>query len=223
MLAVCDNCGKEFNRKTSQLLKYKNCFCSRECLRIGMLGKSSDGQFKIAYDHIDSNGLLLCTSCGEYKDQSLFSKRKNIPHRYDRGYFCLECAAKSHHRLYKNRRPSKVKYLNTIDGFIKSIVQHAKNRKKSKEYGYDLDFNYIMDMYNNQDGLCAISNVRMTTISGSGIINTNLSIDRIDSSIGYLKGNIQLVCRIVNLMKSDMSSKEFYLWCNMISKNNSNE
>ena len=45
------------------------------------------------------------------------------------------------------------------------------------------------------------------------------SIDRIDSSKGYIKNNIQLVGWIVNQAKSDLSNKEFIEMAHLISKN----
>ena len=48
----------------------------------------------------------------------------------------------------------------------------------------------------------------------------NISIDRIDSSKGYIKGNIQLVCGIVNVMKSDSSEDEFLQLCKKIVEHN---
>jgi len=40
-----------------------------------------------------------------------------------------------------------------------------------------------------------------------------LSIDRIDSSKGYVEGNIQLVCRAVNYAKHALSQQEFIELC----------
>lgn len=56
----------------------------------------------------------------------------------------------------------------------------------------------------------------MTHIAGSGRVPTNISIDRIDSSKGYLRDNVQFVCDIVNRMKSDMSLPELLFWCGNI-------
>lgn len=47
-------------------------------------------------------------------------------------------------------------------------------------------------------------------------MHTNLSIDRIDPSKGYEIGNIQLVCAIVNIMKSTLSISELQWWCKRI-------
>lgn len=58
----------------------------------------------------------------------------------------------------------------------------------------------------------------MTILAGSGRVNTNISIDRIDSSLGYVRGNVQFVCDIVNRIKQDLSQEELYKWCNLILK-----
>jgi len=53
-------------------------------------------------------------------------------------------------------------------------------------------------------------------LAGSGRINTNISIDRIDSSKGYLRDNVQFVCDVVNRMKQDMSQGDLENWCSLI-------
>ena len=56
----------------------------------------------------------------------------------------------------------------------------------------------------------------MTYQAGSGRVNTNISIDRIDSSVGYVRGNVQFVCDVANRMKQDLSQKELLVWCERI-------
>lgn len=62
----------------------------------------------------------------------------------------------------------------------------------------------------------------MTYIQGSGRHLKNMSIDRIDPNKGYTKDNVQLVCAQVNMMKSDMSLEELYMFCEAKIKNNEN-
>lgn len=72
---------------------------------------------------------------------------------------------------------------------------------------------YVFSIYHKQGGLCALSGRQMTFICGQGYQVTNISIDRIDSSIGYVEGNIQLVCRAVNVMKSVFTQDDFVNFC----------
>jgi hypothetical protein len=46
------------------------------------------------------------------------------------------------------------------------------------------------------------------------------SLDRIDSSKGYVEGNVQWVHKRINIMKNDLSDSEFIEWCRVVSKNN---
>ena len=46
-----------------------------------------------------------------------------------------------------------------------------------------------------------------------------VSPDRIDSSLGYIKGNVQLVLASVNTFKMDMCQDEFIALCKAIAKN----
>lgn len=56
----------------------------------------------------------------------------------------------------------------------------------------------------------------MTYQAGAGRVRTNISIDRIDSSKGYVRGNVQFVCDVVNRMKADMHVTELQYWCKKI-------
>ena len=104
--------------------------------------------------------------------------------------------------------------------FIASILNHAAKRKQ--HLGFDLDLGYLINLYEIQAGQCALSGVKMTHTAGLGRVNTNISLDRIDSSKGYLRGNVQFVCRVVNIIKQDMDKKELCDWCIKIYKH-SNE
>lgn len=98
--------------------------------------------------------------------------------------------------------------------FISSILNHAAKRKQ--HLGFDIDLGYLLQLYAQQQGRCALSGVEMTYCAGSGRVNTNISIDRIDSSIGYVRGNVQFVCDVANRMKQDLSQEELLVWCKKI-------
>ncbi len=48
----------------------------------------------------------------------------------------------------------------------------------------------------------------------------NMSIDRIDSNIGYEEGNIQWVDKRINMMKGSLSNEEFIELCTKVSEYN---
>ena len=55
---------------------------------------------------------------------------------------------------------------------------------------------------------------------GTGYHLGNVSIDLIDNTKGYVKGNIALVCLAINMMKYTLELKELIEWCKLIATNN---
>lgn len=82
-----------------------------------------------------------------------------------------------------------------------------------------MSLDFLEDLYNKQNGKCAISGFDMTYITGSGRVPTNISIDRIDSNIGYVRDNVQLVCIQANKMKAELTMKELKTWVEAIYTN----
>jgi hypothetical protein len=91
-------------------------------------------------------------------------------------------------------------------------------RAKSKEKGLQLniDVEYLISIYKEQQGRCRICNVQMTHVYGE---LTTISIDRIDSDIGYIKGNVQLVCRAINLAKQHLPNQSIIEFIQKVREN----
>jgi hypothetical protein len=68
-----------------------------------------------------------------------------------------------------------------------------------------------------QNYLCAITKLPLTCELRKGEnIYTNASVDQRIAAGGYTEDNIQLVCRIVNIMKWNLTQEELYIWCERI-------
>ena len=63
---------------------------------------------------------------------------------------------------------------------------------------------------------CPLSGETMTHILGKGAILTNISIDRINSDKDYVRGNIQFVCLMANIMKNKYDNKNLLIWSKKI-------
>jgi hypothetical protein len=95
------------------------------------------------------------------------------------------------------------------------LGKRDKNFKK-----FDID--YLMYLYKKQNGLCRYTGIPMTHIRGSGYVQTNISIDRINGSKGYKKRNIQLVCRWANAAKNSLNPNDFIGFCHKVYNKNPN-
>lgn len=218
MVSTCEYCKKEFSRKPSQLLKYKKSYCSKQCKKLDQVGKNQKGQFETKHKNQVLDGKVLCTNCLEYKLEGDFYKASLLKHRLQREYFCKKCSKTVKKRSYLKSRPYKLKYLATKEGHLKNLLQKIKHRNKNN-IPSNLTIEFLLNLYDKQEGKCSISGVDLTTISGKGRVFTNISVDRIDSSKGYTEDNIQLVCFIINLMKQELSQESFLNWIKIIYTN----
>lgn len=131
---------------------------------------------------------------------------------------CKECVlliSKSRHiSSYKDKIEKKH---SSFKNYISSLLNHCSKRNKD----FNIDIQYLLDIYEKQNGMCNISGIKMTYNYGEK--NTNISIDRIDSNKGYVKGNINLVCYIVNIMKNQFSLMDLIDFCEKIVYYNKNK
>jgi hypothetical protein len=96
----------------------------------------------------------------------------------------------------------------------------SSNKTSSKRRGfaeYELTLDQLVSLWESQNGRCAVSGVVLTHHNdGTGVKDFNASIDRIDSTLGYIPGNIQLVALRVNIIKQALSTDMLYWWVKTI-------
>jgi len=169
------------------------------------------------------NEMKTCRKCGEAKD--LFDFNKDRTKKFGVGSICKPCASFNSHEYYiKNsdhikRRVSKYNmtymppYQRDVISRLKNLCTKAKGR--SKEFLL-VDQN-LFDLWEKQQGLCAYT--KLPLLAAANQLNT-VSLDRVDSSIGYVVGNIQLVCAAINKMKQEYPEEVFILLCHSVAQNN---
>lgn len=147
-------------------------------------------------------GTKVCKICSI----SFISSGGNCP-------YCTTCSKTRRIRLYYSSFPSR----------ITQLLGNAKTRSDANNWEYDLDKDFILDLYEKQEGLCAIIKEPLT-IGDSKIntrtMSTDISIDRIDNTKGYTKDNIQLVQQRINFMRCKFDLLDFINICTRISEAN---
>lgn len=89
--------------------------------------------------------------------------------------------------------------------FLTDSVAHLRRFSRKKTIPFDLDLDYVDDLWNRQQGRCAISGVQMTH-KRKDLVSAR--IDTINAEKGFIKGNVQLVCDGIKRMKRDMADDE---------------
>jgi hypothetical protein len=109
---------------------------------------------------------------------------------------------------------------NQLEKRAERTEKHRERSKKSPRYAFSstlalarkraevtINQDYLMALYDQQEGLCALSGIRMTWATGK-TAPTSISIDRIDGKKGYVDGNVRLVCVAVNAFRGIMNDQE---------------
>lgn len=93
----------------------------------------------------------------------------------------------------------------------KTFFNIIKRQAKVRNIEFNITLDYLENLLSIQKYKCALSNVDI--IIGYWNDDTNGSLDRIDSSKGYIEGNVQWLHKDVNMCKQSLSNNEFIEMC----------
>lgn len=156
-------------------------------------GRSATGQ---------TRWLCRC-DCGNVKDVDSTSLKSGVIKN------CKKCAPSPRWTGY-----------NEISGtYFKAIERGAKKRNLI----FDIKIEDIWNLYIIQNKKCALSGIDINFIrnfSANTGAGQTASLDRIDSSKGYIINNVRWLHKNVNVMKWNMTDDYFMQLCKLIVKNN---
>lgn len=92
-----------------------------------------------------------------------------------------------------------------------------------RELFFDVNPKYLFELLEQQNYKCALSGREISIefiTSAKGKTKRTASLDRIDSSKGYIEGNVQWLHKDVNNIKQDFSQEEFLNLCKQITEYN---
>lgn len=145
-----------------------------------------------------------CLTCGETNDRYFYKKIFSL---------CKSCYSDANMEKFKGLSNEKRKRIQgkvrewARNNSVKLKLTQSRMRAKNKKMCFDLDEEYINELFKKQNGRCIYTNVPIKlTDDGVGEL---FSIDRMDSSKGYVKGNVVLTTGFVNKMKSNYKLSEF--------------
>jgi len=119
--------------------------------------------------------------------------------------------------LKTRRRAGRFSGCGEIYGEFWYHIQYNAKRRKIK---FDISIEDAWSLFLKQNRKCAISGLPLTFHSASKVWDGNASLDRIDSTKGYVSGNIQWLHKDINWMKQDYSQREFVNYCRAVANNN---
>lgn len=175
----CAYCNCEFGISPYRIRK--NNFCCK------------DHYHKFMHEKYEKEHTILCDRCG---NPFVYKSGK---HHYDRSknhYCSLKCLTESNRIYDELHNKSNKRY---------KIWCSLKKRAKLKGFEFDLELSDIPQI----PKVCPVLGIPIISNDGiSAPTDNSPSVDRIDSTKGYIKGNIRIISNRANRIKSDATIDE---------------
>jgi hypothetical protein len=142
-----------------------------------------------------------------------------------RKWLCeCECGLKKSQTTSKLRRGetkgcTKCAHNDVKNGYTRTWFWHVEYGAKKRGIEFRLTPEHLKELLGFQEYKCALTGLPISfadTAIGHRNGETTASLDRIDSSKGYVEGNVQWVHKHLNVMKSSLSQDQFVDYCRMV-------
>lgn len=173
-------------------------------------------------DKSRNDGLTVsCKICTAIYNKEIRKKHNEKRTEYNREYRLKnkEKYNEWERNYYRNNsdtlRGNAKKWRESESGTFRTLHIVAKARAKKKNIPYELDDKVLMVLSEMQGHACALTGIKFDFSSNNQHRFRPFapSIDRKENNKGYLWGNIQIVCVIVNKAKNEYSQELFDEMC----------
>lgn len=120
---------------------------------------------------------------------------------------------KSTYRLRRTKCNNLNRKQNIEKDNIKSLIIGARHRAKKRKMSFELTEDFLRKLLKKQKNKCTLTGISFDS-------DNRPSLDRINSSIGYLKENVQFVLFEINSVKMDMPEDRFIELCKLVVREN---
>lgn len=164
---------------------------------------------------------IVCATCGAESEKRAAELKRQRKKGRTKFYCNLSCYGSSPEvttRIVENRGDYDISQHagNARDEFT-PFRPHLRRAKKRKKHGpCNLTLEHLRDLWT---GKCVVTGLPITLPEwndGKSDMRTTASLDRIDSSKGYVIGNVQWVSGCINLAKQDMTNEQIVEWVQWI-------
>ena len=153
-----------------------------------------------------------CETCHCSKPSKNFRLRTEAK-THSRRPFCLACEKTKRNRSYIGNKPDHLKKIAHYrsENWEMKMLWQAKATATRKNIPFDLEAGDISIPTH-----CKYLGIPLTRSLGDGVVWSNTSLDRIDSSKGYVKGNVEVISRKANSMKNMATLDELRIFAKNI-------
>lgn len=101
------------------------------------------------------------------------------------------------------------------------FYEYYRRAKMRKKQTFDLTVGYLRELWSSQNGRCVLSGIPLKHPEETQDLNVMGSLDRKDSSKGYVIGNVQFVSCALNLAKRERSDESIMKLIALLIEHNS--
>lgn len=154
-----------------------------------------------------------CKECEIYLDIREFSKRKQSKDGFQ--HVCKMCL-----KSYKNKWLNSIKEEARVSQgditmrFAKAKIALYKTRSKSKDYNFNLTANYLIELWQKQQGKCFYTQRDLVITDKFDFWTATL--DRLNPNEGYTQGNVAWAIHGVNCFKQELTLEQFLTFVNSV-------
>jgi hypothetical protein len=148
------------------------------------------------------NGKALCSNCGHERNEEDFIERPRRGRGLVREPQCKFC----------EYRRTEERLNSSLEAYMKHKASTLKSAAKKKGLPFDLSWEYLVALYNFQNGLCFYTDEPFQMVRGRGHSKQSLSVDKISPELGYTRENVVLCTYKANVVKNDLTLDEIRRW-----------
>lgn len=189
---LCSKCGE---RNPDNFYPSQRSICKKCSIARSVANRQRTSPNKIPH---------VCKECGCNDPTQFYISNK---------YTCKACCiSKSTTRYHSLSNEDKQRQQHQMaawqdDNMLRYRWQTAKHRSMRKKREFTITERDVELLWETQKGLCYYTKRPMKLTRDDS--RHSVSLDRLDSTVGYIPGNVVLCCAAVNLMKNDLEMREF--------------
>ena len=177
---------------------------------------------------------MICESCGCSFERTKGEATRNT--RMQRPNYCsLSCAGRANVRNFPienwaltNKPKGRA---SDIHSPFRTAFRIARRRARLTKKEFSLSLEHLKEVWEAQEGMCPYTGWNLILPFSSTHYNLiakqhnpqRASLDRIDSSLGYINGNVQFVCHMANTAKGDYTHDQMMEFCAAIATHHANK
>jgi hypothetical protein len=170
--------------------------------------------------------VVECSFC----HKQVIKPKKEVDRRIRDGknkFYCNNtCSSKENPGILKGQEYSKTHPVETRERLLKLstnrqdefssfkyFIQKTKSKNRTKYGSSDLSLQYLKNLWEKQNGICPYTGYQIELPKNTQDFNKKgspkkASLDRIDSSKGYVEGNVEFVCLAANWAKNGFTKEQ---------------